>query len=134
MFLFIPGYSRLLSAAVLLLAKGIFTFAICSSSSLGKKRHSRLAFAVILLVVKRAFAANLYLSLQKGPSIATDQKGVHHQPSGKLEGLVWSFGLNNPLIQVRPISNQSQDSIWHLVIFEHPQRERAIFFFYIKKK
>ena len=28
---------------------------------------------------------------------------MHHQPLGKLTGLVWSFGLNNPSIQVQPI-------------------------------
>jgi hypothetical protein len=44
---------------------------------------------------------------------------VHHQPSGKFTGLVWSFGLNNPSIQVKPIFNQSQSDTWHLVIFEH---------------
>jgi hypothetical protein len=56
----------------------------------------------------------------KKPNTAADQKGVHHQPSGKLEGLVWSFGLNNPPMQVQPIFNQLQTDTWHEVIFEHP--------------
>uniref|UniRef100_A0A2N9FNQ7 Integrase catalytic domain-containing protein n=1 Tax=Fagus sylvatica TaxID=28930 RepID=A0A2N9FNQ7_FAGSY len=37
-------------------------------------------------VDKRAFTADPYFSPQK-PSVAADQEGVHHQPSGKLEGL-----------------------------------------------
>uniref|UniRef100_A0A2N9HGM0 Uncharacterized protein n=1 Tax=Fagus sylvatica TaxID=28930 RepID=A0A2N9HGM0_FAGSY len=37
-------------------------------------------------VDKRAFTADPYSFPQK-PSIAADQEGVHHQPSGKLKGL-----------------------------------------------
>ena len=44
---------------------------------------------------------------------------MHHQPSGKFTGLVWSFGLSNPSTQVQPLFNQSQGDTWHLVIFEH---------------
>jgi hypothetical protein len=62
----------------------------------------------------------IHTSLHKKASITADQEEVHHQPSGKFAGLVWSFGLNNPLIQVQPIFNQSQSDIWHLLIFEHP--------------
>jgi hypothetical protein len=61
----------------------------------------------------------IHTSLHKKASITADQEEVHHQPSGKFAGLVWSFGLNNPLIQVQPIFNQSQSDIWHLLIFEH---------------
>jgi hypothetical protein len=63
----------------------------------------------------------IHNSLHKKPNIAADQEEVHHQPSGKFKGLVWSFGLNNPSMQVQPIFNQSQTDTWHLVIFEHPQ-------------
>jgi hypothetical protein len=73
-----------------LLIPWILTFAVCGS----------------YFVDRKAFTADPYFSPQK-PNIAADQEGVHHQPSGKLKGLVWSFGLNNPSIQARPIFNQS---------------------------
>jgi ubiquitin fusion degradation protein 1 len=65
--------------------------------------------------------------LIKKVSITADQEEVHYQPSGKFAGLVWSFGLNNPSMQVQPIFNQSQGDTWHLMIFEHPQTLRNFF-------
>jgi hypothetical protein len=55
-------------------------------------------------------------------------KRVHHQPSGRSTGLVWSFGLNNPLKQVQPTSNQQQGDTWRERIFEHPQKSIGILF------
>jgi hypothetical protein len=49
-------------------------------------------------------------------------KRVHHQPSGRSTGLVWSFGLNNPSKQAQPTSNQPQGDTWLKGIFEHPQQ------------
>jgi hypothetical protein len=69
----------------------IFTIAVCCSSLLTKKPSQQ-----------------IHSSFDKNASITADREEVHHQPSGKFAGLVWSFGLNNPSIQVQPIFNQSQ--------------------------
>uniref|UniRef100_A0A2N9IGY6 Uncharacterized protein n=1 Tax=Fagus sylvatica TaxID=28930 RepID=A0A2N9IGY6_FAGSY len=44
-------------------------------------------------VGKRAYTADPYFSPQK-PSIAADQEGVHHQPSGEPNGLLSSTSAN----------------------------------------
>jgi hypothetical protein len=65
-----------------------------------------LLFAVVF--VDKSPLQQICSSLDKKASITADQEELHHQPSGKFAGLVWSFGLNNPSIQVQPIFNQSQ--------------------------
>ena len=105
LFLFIPGYSRLLSAVTLLLANGYLCLLSAVVFFISKKGKSRLRSAVGLELTKGGFHSRSVYSLKR-PNIATDQEGVHHQPSGKLKGLVWSFGLNNPSIQAQPIPDQ----------------------------
>ena len=81
---------------------------------------SRLLSAVVF--VDKSHYSRFVVLLTKRASIIADREGVHHQPSGKFTGLVWSFGLNNPSIQFQPTFNQSQGDTWHLVIFEHPHK------------
>uniref|UniRef100_A0A2N9GLY1 Integrase catalytic domain-containing protein n=1 Tax=Fagus sylvatica TaxID=28930 RepID=A0A2N9GLY1_FAGSY len=62
-------------------------------------------------VDKRAFTADPYFFPQK-PSIAADQEGVHHQPSGKLKGLQTRSA-------VMPPRSRRQNS----VVNSHPDTE-----------